>query len=65
MLVLLSACGGGSDAETQAEKEPIGTLTLDNFTTLLTLEEVKGVLKIDVPLRRKTRDLKKMSEAAD
>ena len=64
-LALLSACGEGSDVETQAEQGPIGTLTLDSFTALLTLEEVEEVLKIDIPLRRKTRDLKKMSEAAD
>ena len=64
-LALLSACGGGSDVGTQAEQGPIGTLTLDSFTALLTLEEVEEVLKIDVPLRRKTRDLKKMSEATD
>ena len=42
-LALLSACGEGRMFETQAEQEPIGTLTLDSFTALLTLEEVEEV----------------------
>ena len=65
VLVLLPACGGGEDVGTKAERGPIETLTLDNFTTLLTLDEVEKVLKIDVPLRRKIRDVKEMSETVD
>ena len=61
----LAGCSGEQAVETKPDESGIVTVTEENFSALLTVEDVEGVLIVTVPLQTEFRDVKKMVESVD